>query len=131
MSPDETGGPGDENGDAVAGADTSGGSDAFLPGGTAPRVGAKRAARGIGIGDGRSVEEDEEQSEKDKGPKGKLGDGGLPTSTVQEEGGFIHHLEFPRRRRNVVQMRHQRFDSQRFNSIQIQWRGGGFTTSTR
>lgn len=69
---DETGGSGDEDGDAAAGADVGGGSDAFLPGGAAPGVGAEGAARGIGEGGGRAVEEDEDEAEEDEGPEGEL-----------------------------------------------------------
>ena len=55
-----------------AGADMGGGSDTLLPSGATPGVGAKGAARGIGEGGGRSVEEDEDEADEDERPEGEL-----------------------------------------------------------
>jgi hypothetical protein len=102
MGTDETGGSGDENRETAAGTETGGGSDPFLPSGSTPGVGTKRTARRIGGigGNGRSVEEDEDQTNEDERPKGELGDGGLPPRTVEVG------LELARRRRNIIKMRH-------------------------
>ena len=72
MGAHEPGGSGDENRDAAAGADMGGGSDTLLPSGASPGVGAKGAARWIGKGGGRSVEEDEDEADEDQRPEGQL-----------------------------------------------------------
>ena len=41
---DEAGGAGDEDGDAVAGADAGGGADPLLPGGPTPGIGTERSS---------------------------------------------------------------------------------------
>lgn len=95
MGSDEAGGAGDEHRDAVAGADPGGGADPFFPGGSAPVVGAERAARRIGrLGRRRwgSEEEEEDQAQKDNGPEGELGESRVQAESVNVRG-FVH-LEF-------------------------------------
>lgn len=53
MGSDESGGAGDEDGDSVAGSDSCGCTDAFLPGGSAPGARTERSASAIGGGRGR------------------------------------------------------------------------------
>ena len=95
MGSDEAGGASDEHRDAVAGADPGGGADPFFPGGSAPVVGAERAARRIGLLGRRrwgSEEEEEDQAQEDNGPEGELSGSGIQAESVNVRG-FVH-LDF-------------------------------------
>lgn len=107
MGADETGGPGDQNGEPVSGTDLGGGPDPFLPDGSAPVVGPQRPPGEVRRNRRRRrrpEEKDQDRAQEYEGPHCELRQRGVPPHAVEVRS-FLH-LELPWGRRGTVYMRH-------------------------